>query len=51
MIKIGPSGINKILPFKYKPYHFLIQFVSGQIAIFDFKKNKVIFESEIAHTS
>jgi WD40 repeat protein len=50
MIKVAPHGITTILPIKNRNGLFMLQLKNGQVVIFDVRKRKIYFQTEVAHT-
>ena len=50
MIKVGPHGISTIVPIKSKQATFMLQFKNGQVVIYNVRKRKILFQTEVSHT-
>lgn len=54
MIKVGPHGIlsiHKLASLNKQNYEFLLQFKTGEVAVYDLKRRKILFKTEVAHSS
>lgn len=51
MIKVSPHGIAFIEPMKGQSSVFLLQNKNGEVIVYNVRKRKLLFKSEVAHTS
>lgn len=51
MIKVAPQGVVSIHPVPSHFAVFLLQLKNGQVVVFNIRKRKILFQSEVAHSA